>query len=115
MQILNPLLTDDQHTKKDKRLERKYRLKKKNPSKNNSQHVASDTTILLSNNEVLSSTNGYSLLNDTSTGSHKDELITIQESQLMQNNQIQNDSVYLQDLAGDNQINDMNETEPQGR
>ena len=66
-----------------------------------------------SNNEVLSSTNSYSLLNEMSTDSYKDELITIQESQLKQN-QIQNDSVCLQDLAGDNQINDMNETEPQG-
>ena len=47
-----------------------------------------------------------------STGSYKDELITIQESQLKQN-QIKNDSVCSQDLAGDNQINDINETEPQ--
>ena len=44
---------------------------------------------------------------------HKDEFITIQESQ--RQDQIQNDSVWLQDLAGDNEINDMNEMEPESK
>ena len=42
---------------------------------------------------------------------HK-RLITIQESQ--RQDQIQNDSVCLQDLAGD-EMNDMNEMEPQSK
>ena len=114
VQILKPLLTDDQVTKKDKRLVRKYKFKKNHPSKINTQHVASDTAALPSHKEVLSTTNEYSLMNDMNN--HKDELITIQESQ--RQDQIQNDSVSLQDLVGDNEINDvneMNEMEPQSK
>ena len=45
---------------------------------------------------------------------HKDELITIKDNQ--RQDQIQNDSVCLEDLARDNEINDVievNEVEPQ--
>ena len=109
VQILKPLLTDDQVTKKDKRLVRKYKFRKNHPSKINTQHVTSDTATLPLHNEVLSTTNEYPLMNDMNN--HKDELITIQDSQ--RQDQIQNDSVCLQDLAGDNEINDVNEVEPQ--
>ena len=74
----------------------------------NTQHV-SDTAILPLHNEVLSTTNKYPLMNDMNN--HKDELITIQDSQ--RQDQIQNDSVCLQDLTGDNEINEVNEVEPQ--
>ena len=73
------------------------------------QHVTSDTASLPLHNEVLSITNEYPLVNDMNN--HKDELIIIQDSQ--RQDQIQNDSVRLQDLAGENEINDVNEMEPQ--
>ena len=73
------------------------------------QHVLNDTATLPLHNEVLSISNEYPLVNVMNN--HKDELIIIQDSQ--RQDQIQNDSVCLQDLAGDNEINDVNEVEPQ--
>lgn len=53
MQILNPLLTDDQDVSKVKKLERKYKLKNKSPLESNSQCVDDGVTSLSLNNELL--------------------------------------------------------------
>ena len=57
MQILNPLLTDDQDVSKVKKLERKYKSKNKSPLKSNSQCVNDGITSLSLNNELLLASN----------------------------------------------------------